>query len=228
MDTQPSKYTHLPKDFNGWLFDGFIENWWMTQQERFALICILRRLRPKCAIEVGTLNGGSLSTLAKFSEKVYSIDIDATCEERLGKHFENVEFITGDCLETLPILIQDLQSNKTDPQFILIDADHSKTGVKREINTLLEIIPNEQLVVVIHDSFNPECRAGILAADWTLNPYVHLVELDFIPGRYNYFEGDPNSNRSMTCGLALAVLMPYRRKVPLKVGTHEEKAFNIL
>ena len=228
MDTQPSKYTHLPVEFNQWLFDDCIENWWMTQQERFALICLLDKLRPKCAIEIGTLNGGSLSALSKYSEKVYSIDIDGSCEERLGNNFKNVEFITGDSHTVLSPLLKTLQHENIGPQFALIDGDHSKEGVKKDVNTLLDIIPNEKLIIVLHDSFNPECRSGMLAANWEANPYVHMVELDFIPGRFNCFHGDPSSYRQMTCGLALAVLLPYRRKDSLAITAHEDSVFNIL
>ena len=33
-------------------------------------------------------------------------------------------------------------------------------------------------MVILHDSFNPECREGMRTANWAANPQVHAVELD--------------------------------------------------
>lgn len=62
----------------------------------------------------------------------------------------------------------------------------------------------------MHDSFNPMCRRGIMTASWTSNPYVHMVELDFVVGRFvTQEEGD--NYLQMWCGLGLGVLLPERR-----------------
>jgi hypothetical protein len=95
-------------------------------------------------------------------------------------------------------------------QFVLFDADHSRDGVRRDIESLLSYVPTQPLYVLMHDSFNPECRRGITTANWPKNPHVHLVELDFVPGRF-VTEEEGNSQREMWCGFALAVLLPERR-----------------
>ena len=39
------------------------------------------------------------------------------------------------------------------------------------------------MFIAVHDSGNPECRRGISSASWASSPYVHSVELDFVPGQ---------------------------------------------
>ena len=87
-------------------FDG--GDWAMTFAEKFAIAGILGQRRPKVAIEVGTLKGGSLSIISHYSEKVYSVDRDPGVKESLEKKFGNVDFITGYSREVLPGLIEKL------------------------------------------------------------------------------------------------------------------------
>jgi hypothetical protein len=56
----------------------------------------------------------------------------------------------------------------------------------------------------MHDSFNPGCRKSIKEAAWSENAFVHLVELDFVPGRLVSDEAE-SDYREMWCGFALAV-----------------------
>ena len=174
----------------------------MTQQERMALINLLDRIKPECSIEIGTLHGGSLSAISKFSQKVYALDCDPSCKERLSGIFPNVELITGYSNDTLPPLLDNLQ----------------QMGV---------YVPLKPLYIAIHDSFMPECRKGMLDADWASSPYVHFVEIDFIPGRFNSDKNE-DSYRKMTCGLAIAFMSPLKREKELKLLVDGELPFNIL
>lgn len=211
-------YTHLPSSLNELLFGEYIDDWIMQHEERSALISLLAAIRPECAIEIGTANGGSLSAISKFSRLVYSLDIDPTCPERLAGMFSNVEFITGPSQETLPPLLQRLRENGVNIEFTLIDGDHSRRGVKTDIENLLRVRPTRPLYVILHDSFMPKCRRGMVEADWGASPYVHFVELDFIPGRFEH-------NREMTCGFALAILLPFERRGQLVIHMERESIY---
>jgi cephalosporin hydroxylase len=98
-------------------------------------------LRPKIAIEIGTLFGGTLQAIAKYSERVYSIDIDPAVPERLDGLFPNVKYLTGRSDELLPRLIDDLQSSAAPLTFALVDGDHSAEAVRDDINHLLRFRP---------------------------------------------------------------------------------------
>ncbi len=218
MDTTNGQLQNV-KDI---LFGQYFPQWHMSVAERCTLITMLDALKPECAIEIGTAQGGSLSALAHFSKKVYTLDVDPTCRERLEAHFSNVEFVSGNSEHTLPLLLQHLQATDTRPGFILVDGDHSRHGVQRDIENIIKYRPLQPLYVVLHDSFNPECRQGILEANWAMSPYVHSVELDFVPGA---FLSRPERYREMWGGLAVAQLYPHERQQALIIQTDGELLF---
>jgi hypothetical protein len=199
---------------------GAHDQWLMTDAERGTLRSLLSMLKPKRAIEVGVYRAGSLAIIAEFCEKVYALDVDPYCQATYAGQLPNVEFITGPSGETLPRLIDHLQATGEGLDFVLIDADHSGEGVRRDVNNVLRYEPTRPLCIVMHDSFNPGCRGGMRAADWSANPYVHLVELDFVPGRFiTKEEGD--GYRQMWCGLALAMLLPEKRAGEVVIRENE-------
>lgn len=196
---------------------GFDLHWQMTNCERLALIALLQRLQPRLSIEVGTYLGGSLQVLARFSESVISADIDPGVRTRLAGKFSNVEFRSGDPTHLLPDLVRELNTQKRPVDFILIDADHTEAGIRRDIEVILELEPQQPITLVLHDSFNPDCRQGIRTAQWTKSPFVHAVELDFIPGVYHYEAYDTADPGTMWGGFACALLSPEKRSQPLTV-----------
>lgn len=203
---------------------GAHDEWMMTDAERSTLCALLSVQRPRCAIEVGVYRAGSLAILAAHATKVYALDIDPHCATAYRARFPNVEFITGPSQETLPTLIDKIQGAGEPLEFVLIDADHRETGVRRDIENVLRYRPHHPLYLLMHDSFNPGCRAGMKRAAWVSNPHVHLVELDFVLGRFVGRE-ERQSYREMWCGLALAVLLPELRKFPLTIHENESLAF---
>ena len=209
-----ASYTHLPKSLNDLFFGDYVNDWIMQHEERLALVFLLSKIRPVCAIEIGTANGGSLSVISRFSQKVYTLDVDPTCSQRLGGQFPNVEFITGKSQNTLKPLLQHLKEAGARLEFVLIDGDHTGNGVRQDIEHLLSFQPTRPLFVVMHDSFMPAVRRGILEASWETNLYVHFVEVDFLSGRI-----EPDNK--MTCGFALAIMLPYQRTG--KVLTHTDR-----
>lgn len=186
-------------------------HWQMTNCERFALLGLLKRIQPKLSIEIGTYMGGSVQVLALFSEAVISVDIDPGVATRLDGKFSNVEFRSGDSRHLLPDLITELNRQGRSVDFVLIDGEHSTEGVRRDIEAVLGLQPQQELLILLHDSFNPRCREGMRKADWAKSPFVRQVELDFIPGVYHYEAHDTAEARSMWGGFACALLSPEKR-----------------
>lgn len=191
------------------------KNWQMNHSERLALTAILSRLKPLCSIEVGTYKGGSLSLISQHSKMVFSLDIDPSIPNKFS-YFKNVSFLISPSSITLPILLQELDDHNIPVEFVLIDGDHSAEGVKRDINSILNYIPKKPLFVALHDGFNPECRRGMLEANWSKSPYVHWIDIDFVPGRL--VEDGGTANGEMWGGLALAYLKPDIRSCELVIN----------
>lgn len=201
-------------------------HWQMANCEKFAIEGLLRKLSPDVAFEVGTYQGGSLQVLSKFSKDVVSIDIDPDVKERLSGKLSNVIFHTGDSSNLLPTLLEQYALNGRCVNFILIDGDHTFEGVRNDVGALLNWVPQSKCIVLIHDSFNPSCREGIRTAGWVNSPYVHAVDLDFVPGIYHEYAYDTASARTMWGGFACAVLQPFPRKGGLEVMCSQQGLFN--
>ena len=207
------------------LYPGCLcEHWQMNHSERLAMTALLSRHKPKCSIEIGTYQGGSLSLISQYSEMVYSIDIDPSIPEKF-RYIENVCFLTGPSSVILPLLLKELDRGDIPVDFILIDGDHSAEGIKRDIDCLLSYVPKKPLFVIMHDSFNPECRRGMLEIDWEQSPYVGWVDLDFIPGRI--IEHNGPTKGEMWGGLALAYFRPTVRQGPLSLNRSANMMHNV-
>jgi hypothetical protein len=176
-------------------------------------------LRPRLAIEIGTETGGTLAIIARHSTRVISIDIDPGVKQRLAPRFSNVDFLTGSSHDILPPLLGKLAADRVTPDFIFVDGDHSADGVRRDLEFILSFRPLKQMIVLMHDSFNPGCREGIRAARWSCNPFCHFVDVDFVPG---ILHPNENCHRQMWGGLALALFLPEPRRHHLEVkATHQ-------
>ena len=197
----------------------------MTTCEQMAFQHILAKLRPQRAVEVGTYKGGSLQILAHFCKHVDSIDIDPAVADVLGSRFSNVTFHTGNSAELLPSTLRAASELSEPVAFVLIDGDHSTEGVRRDISALLTVPPSCEMVVLMHDAFNPDCRAGILSANWQGSPYVHEVEIDYIPGVYHQQAYDTAAARSMWGGFACAFLKPEPRQGDLVISQRQQGLF---
>jgi glycosyltransferase involved in cell wall biosynthesis len=191
-----------------------IDNWQMSESERLAMTAILTRHRPQCSIELGTYRGGSLSLIAQYSTVVFSIDIDPSIPGKYS-YISNASFLTGPSVTILPRLIRELNEQNIPIDFILIDADHSSRGIQCDLDIVLTYKPKTRLFVLMHDSFNPGCRSGMLAARWQESPYVAWVDLDFIPGRLIQHGG--GGDGELWGGLAMAYLTPSLRRGPLQI-----------
>jgi len=198
-------------------FDELPLHWQMTRCEKYAFSRLLEIAKPEVAIEIGTYKGGSLQLVSKNANHVYSLDISPTCKEELSQHFSNVEFLTGDSKTLVDGVLTEIKSRGSELGFVLIDGDHSSEGVRGDINAVLKHVPTRDVYIVFHDSFNPEARRGILGAAWEACPYVHYVEIDYIPGVFHAEAFDTAHAGSMFGGLAVAVMKPERRVGSLKI-----------
>lgn len=193
--------------------------WMMSAGEQVGLLHIVRERRPRVSIEIGTRLGGSLQVLARFSEKVYSLDIDPDVSARLkGKH-ANVEYIIGPSRQTLPMLLDRLTAEGAEVGFVLVDGDHSSEAVRTDIDLLLRYTPICPMFIMMHDSSNPKVRKGLKGAGWTSNPHVQFVELDFIAGGVH---PSPALATELWGGLCLALLTPEKRSGRFEVTGRSE------
>ena len=196
--------------------------WQMSPSEQIGLIYLLEQLRPKVAIEIGTRFGGSLQVLAKYCGQVYSLDIDPEVPARMEGQYKNVEYLIGPSTQTLPALLQKLSAQKAELAFVLVDGDHSAQGVRADINAILQFKPVVPLYVVMHDSFNPECRSGLRTAAWRECPHLHWVELDFVGGTIN---PSPVFRGQLWGGLALGLLQPEPAQGRVEISSRAELTF---
>jgi hypothetical protein len=198
----------------------------MMPWEKIALTGILARLRPKRSLEIGIYHGGSLSLTSQFVEKVYAIDIDPAVVDR----FEippNAEIIIGNSVDELPRLFQTLDERREPLEFILIDADHSADGVRKDIDAILKYRPIVPCVLLLHDSGNPECRRGIKSASWNGSLHVHHLDLDFVPAQI--IEGTIRGGvGEVWGGFAAALLLPEVRTTPLSIQEGAATSGNVL
>jgi hypothetical protein len=215
-------------NFPTFLFDELPLHWQMTRCEKYGFAGLLDAAAPDVAIEIGTYQGGSLQLIARHARKVYSIDVSPSCAERLRGRFDNVEFLVGDSRSLLPDLLRRIEERGEHLQFVLIDGGHTADAVRSDIDQVLRYVPSRPLFVVFHDSFHPPCRKGVLEADWSGCPYVHYVEVDFVPGVFHREAFDTAKPRSMYGGLALAVLKPEQRAGPLVVHQSQEGLYDVV
>lgn len=198
--------------------------WHMSRNERYAFIKLLEKIKPKVSIEIGCFKGGSLQALSKFSQKVYTVDIEPNVSKALGDKFDNVEYFIGKSSKLIPEILHNIKKNKEQLEFILIDGEHTPKGVRRDIEAFLSFKPIKPIYIVFHDSFNPSCRKGILKASYKDSPYVHFVEVDFISGVFN----PGKLFRQMWGGLALVVMKPQKRLGKIKISQCQKKLYNAI
>ena len=199
--------------------------WMMSHGERAALLQVLRRAQPVCAIEIGTAEGASLEQIRRYAQITYSIDIDPAVRLRLAPLMPNVEFLTGDSKELIGVALQRCEQNSQPLGFVLIDGDHRYAGVQGDIHAVLRYQPTRPLWVLLHDSSNPECRRGMAEARWAGNPHVHMVDLDFVTGTLSE---DPNFPGQIWGGFAIALLLPEPRPGGLEISASARKNFQAL
>lgn len=199
-----------------------IDEWEMVTPERIVFQTIVERLRPRKSLEIGSRNGGSLQILKRFSQNVVCVDIDETLPTRLGSAFGCVDFVLGDSRDTLPKLMKDMEANNDLPDFVHIDGDHTTDGARRDLQNILNVKPNNRMIVLMHDTFNPDVRVGIKSIDFGKVAYLQYVDLDFMTGILHSREP---VMKEMWGGFSLFILDAELRSDPIQVNNYLEPQF---
>ncbi len=207
---------NLTEKINEELFStrGYPHRWSMTHPEKFTLDGMMALLKPSVSIEIGAAFGGSLQVIEKYSQKVYSVDIEQERIDGLKTKFPSVQFLCGYSGEVLPEIFK----SEKGIGFVLIDGDHSYEGVQKDIALLMSYQPQQDLYVIMHDSFNPEVRKGIVDFSWEQSPYFEYLEVDFVQG---LFHQEGKWNGYMWGGFALAKFSPERVLSPVRSAHHQ-------
>jgi hypothetical protein len=191
--------------------------WQMSRSEKYCFINFVKHLKPNVAIEIGTFKGGSLQVLSKFSDKVYSIDISDGANKSLAHKFTNTEFLVGKSHEIIPGLLKEIEAKGQHLGFVLIDGDHSVKGVQRDIKAVIEYPHKKQVVIFMHDAFNPQVRKGIRSINYKKYPHVKYAELDYICGSTVAFN---KAYTELWGGFAMILIDPLHTE-----GTRLKKSF---
>jgi hypothetical protein len=160
-------------------------DWLMSTREKLGLIGLLHCLKPKKVLELGYHRGGATKWLSELSEQVISVDVNEFVSNAPNL-FHNVEAWNCPTLEAASRI-------KRDNLFFdlaIIDADHSRQAVCSDINRII----SHSDIILMHDSFNPDCRKGMI--DALQNQKSHAYYLDFIPS--------VSKNDGLWGGLAIA------------------------
>src|SRR4051794_7106237 len=151
-------------------------DWQMALGERAAIAGVLAQLRPRLSIELGTAEGGSLRTIAAWSDHVHSFDFAPAVADPPP----NVTLHRGDSHVLLPLLLRELERAGEEVDFVLVDGDHSADGVRRDVEDLLASAAVRSTVILLHDTANEHVRRGVRAVDFARHPKVRLVDLAFV------------------------------------------------
>ncbi|MFD0963397.1 class I SAM-dependent methyltransferase [Pseudofulvibacter geojedonensis] len=220
MNINPEIFNTVNSDIPFLLENEYSIPWSMSRTEKYAFIKLLETIKPDNAIEIGCYKGGSLQVLQKYCKKVYSIDVDSSLRDERTNQFSNVDFLIGKSKDIVPNIINQLNNNNKKLDLVLIDGDHSYKGVKNDFNLFLNYIPKKPLYIIFHDSFNPICRKGIKAANFTKSDHIHFIDLDFISGTF-----PSDHKKEMWGGLALAILLPEKRKKEFIIHESQKRLY---
>ena len=160
-------------------------NWLMSTRAKLGMIGLLHCLKPKKVLELGYHRGGATTWLSQLSEQVISVDVNKFVS-KAPNLFHNVEAWNCPTLEAA----SRIKKENLFFDLAIIDADHSRNAVSADINGII----NHSDIILMHDSFNPNCRKGML--DALQNQKSHAYYLDFIPS--------VSKNDGLWGGLAIA------------------------
>ena len=156
--------------------------WQMGPYERASLLYAIHTIK-NCypfanltAIEVGSYFGGFTKELLKTFNTVFSLDIDHSKLQQECIDDARLKRILGDSKVTLPKILK-----QTDPDFILIDGDHSYNGVKGDLQAIVDSLREESRpFIFVHDAAYPESRKAL--EEFKKSNSEYEVDVNFAPG----------------------------------------------
>jgi hypothetical protein len=196
-------------------------DWQMSRSEKYCLIHLLETLQPEVSIEIGTYKGGSLQVISHFSKEVHSIDISPAPKQLLEARFPNAHFHVAQSGDILKQIFERIEQEGKQLGFVLIDGDHSKKGVRADIHHVLSYPHKHPFTILLHDSFNPQCRAGVKSVDYANYPAVSYVEIDYITGAFWHND----TYREMWGGFAMIKVNPQRKDSGVVVLESQKRLF---
>lgn len=140
-------------------------NWLMSPVERLVIIGLLEIVRPARTLELGHRFGGCTEWMCRYSGEVHSVDVDPWVIESC-KRWPNAHPVHADTQTAM----RDFEQRGVHFDFALVDADHSYESARDDLMTAARIAD----IIVLHDSFNPVCRSGYVAALEQMNAYSDL------------------------------------------------------
>lgn len=146
-------------------------SWMMAPSERLAIIGILQTMQPATCLEFGCAQGGLTRVLSRYCGNVLTVDIDANAKE-VVHDLHNAEAWIMDTKSAAQQIIRD--GKRFD--LTIIDADHSRAGVRADLANALEF----SNAIVLHDTYYPPCRNGML--DVLKDRHDLFYDLEFVPG----------------------------------------------
>jgi hypothetical protein len=150
----------------------------MSGGEQAALEGVLAMIAPRISVEIGTYTGGSLRRISQHSERVHTFDLVS----HVSGHLPNVDYHLGDSGTSVPQVLTDLEREGLSVDFVLIDGDHSREGVYRDAQNLLDSKTTRNAVLLFHDIANEAVRAAVRAA--IKGRQLAYVDLSFtVPAR---------------------------------------------
>jgi hypothetical protein len=179
------------------MFDDRV--WQMSLGERAAVEGVLSQLRPKLAIEIGSMEGACLRRIAAHAGEAHSFDLSPPSLPVP----DNVTLHTGDSHELLPQFLDELVEQGRDVDFVMVDGDHSSGGVRQDVEDLLNSRALARCVILVHDTANERVRRGLDGVHFEAWPKVAHVELDWVPGR---LFAEPALRNELWFGLGLVIV----------------------
>src|SRR5690349_2098184 len=128
-------------DLDSFLFpDVLRDRWQMSVSERIALTGVLARIKPRLSLEIGVYWGGSSSLTVQYSEELIAVDIDPKVRDRFSIP-SNLDLRIGNSTELIPAILKEIAEAQKPLAFVLIDADHTASAVRRDIELVLAYQP---------------------------------------------------------------------------------------
>ena len=130
-------------------------DWLMSSREKLSLIGLLHTLKPKKVLEFGYHRGGATQWLSKLSDQVITVDVNEFVSDAENE-YQNVEAWRCSTMEA----IEKIKDQNLFFDLAIIDADHNRVAVANDISGVLQ----SSDVILMHDSFNPSCRKGMITS----------------------------------------------------------------
>jgi hypothetical protein len=145
------------------------DDWQMSHRERMFAVGLVAALRPARTLEVGVWHGGYTKWLKKYSDSLVCVDM-------LKMIFFHDIFIQDFSDNAFKKLIDE----KAFFDLIVIDACHETENAYRDLKNAMQI----GKTILLHDTYNEECRAGYCLALTEMAEKIEYLDLDAVIGNY--------------------------------------------